>query len=146
MRFHIRSKRKPTIIIVSLVDILTILLIFFVVSTTFKKIQPIMKVSLPEAGSADAVPSQEPVLITVTPPPSEKVFLNGREISLDDLGVRLRQEREKNPDVKIALQSDKKASFGLVVKVMDTARKAGFEQLPAFIEPDKAALGAPKTP
>ena len=40
MKFAVRKRRAPSIIIVSLVDILTILLIFFVVSTTFKKDQP----------------------------------------------------------------------------------------------------------
>ena len=49
MQFAVRKKRAPQIIIVSLVDILTILLIFFVVSTTFKKDQPEVQINLPES-------------------------------------------------------------------------------------------------
>src|SRR5690242_21013834 len=45
----VRKRRAPSIIIVSLVDILTILLIFFVVSTTFKKDQPEMQINLPRS-------------------------------------------------------------------------------------------------
>ncbi len=143
MKFHVRSKRKPTIIIVSLVDILTILLIFFVVTTTFKKTQPILKIELPEAGSGESVLAQEPLLITVAPAPSERILIGNEEIALNQLEARLKKERKSRPEIKIALRSDKKASFGLVVKVMDIARKAGFEQLPAFIEQEKAPPGGP---
>jgi biopolymer transport protein ExbD len=64
-------------------------------------------------------------------------------VPLLGLESRLKEERKKNPEVAIALQSDRRASFGLVVKVMDIARKAGFEQLPAFIQPEKAPTGSP---
>jgi biopolymer transport protein ExbD len=143
MRFYVRAKRKPSIIIVSLVDILTILLIFFVVTTTFKKAQPIMKIELPEAGTAEKVPSHEPLIITLTPPPGEKIMVGGNEVPMAQLLQRLKAAREKNPEVKIALQSDKRASFGLVVRVMDIARRAGFDQLPAFIEQEKGKPGTP---
>ena len=52
MKFAVRKRRAPSIIIVSLVDILTILLIFFVVSTTFKKDQPEVQINLPESKTA----------------------------------------------------------------------------------------------
>ena len=138
MRFYVPQKRKPTIIIVALIDIMTVLLIFFAVATTFKKSHPILKIELPEAGSGEKASTQHPLLITITPPPNEKVYLNGQEIPLSQLESRLKEERKKEAEVTIALQSDRKASFGLVVKVMDVARKAGFEQLPAFIEQEKA--------
>jgi len=64
-------------------------------------------------------------------------------ILVADLGARLKREREKDPKLGVALQSDKKASFGLVVRVMDVARAAGFEQLPAFIEQENRPAGAP---
>ena len=138
MRFYVPKPRKTSIIIVSLVDVMTVLLIFFAVATTFKKSQPILKIDLPEAGSGEKAPSQQPIVITVTPPPNEKVYVNGQEISLQELGPRLKKEKEKDPNVGVALQSDRKSSFGLVVKVMDVARDAGFQQLPAFIEQEGA--------
>jgi biopolymer transport protein ExbD len=141
MKFYVPSRKKPTIVIVALIDIMTVLLIFFAVATTFKKSHPVLKIELPEAGSGEKTSSQQPLLISITPPPAEKVFLNGVEVPLSQLETRLREERKQNSVVSIALQSDRKASFGLVVKVMDVARKAGFEQLPAFIEQEKT--GAP---
>ena len=49
MKIAVRKRRAPSIIIVSLVDILTILLIFFVVSTTFKRDQPEVQINLPDS-------------------------------------------------------------------------------------------------
>ncbi len=53
MKIAVRKRRAPSIIIVSLVDILTILLIFFVVSTTFKKDQPEVQINLPGIANGD---------------------------------------------------------------------------------------------
>ena len=58
MNFAVRKRRAPSIIIVSLVDILTILLIFFVVSTTFKKDQPEVQINLPESKTATSAPAE----------------------------------------------------------------------------------------
>jgi biopolymer transport protein ExbD len=143
MKFYTPKPRKTSIIIVSLVDVMTVLLIFFAVATTFKKTQPILKIDLPEAGSGEKAPSQQPIVITVAPPPNERILVNGEEVAIQQLGARLKKERDKDPNVGIALQSDRKASFGLVVRIMDVARSAGFEQLPAFIDQGKGAPAAP---
>src|SRR5438105_13776574 len=58
VKFAARKRRAPSIIIVSLVDILTILLIFFVVSTTFKNAQPEVKINLPESKTANTAPAE----------------------------------------------------------------------------------------
>ena len=66
MNFAVRKRRAPSIIIVSLVDILTILLIFFVVSTTFKKDQPEVQINLPESKTATKAPAElEHAIVTV---------------------------------------------------------------------------------
>ena len=122
---------------------MTVLLIFFAVATSFRKSQPILKINLPQAGSSKSMSTQLPLLIAITPPPDERIFLDGKEIGMAQLETQLRKEHEKNSALTIALQSDRKASFGLVVKVMDIARKAGFEQLPAFIEQEKDPQKAP---
>jgi len=143
MRFYSPPRRKPTIVIVALIDIMTVLLIFFAVATTFKKTHPILKIELPQAGSGEQASTHQPLLISITPPPNEKIYINGQEIPMPQLESRLKEERKKNPELGIALQSDRKASFGLVVRVMDIARKAGYEQLPAFIDQEKSPSAAP---
>jgi len=130
MKFAVRKRRAPSIIIVSLVDILTILLIFFVVSTTFKKDQPEVQINLPESKTATKAPAElEHAIVTVDE--ADNIKLDGEAIDPDDLE---RAVRNLSPTQKasLALQADKKASFGAIVKVMDALKLAGVRNLPAF--------------
>jgi biopolymer transport protein ExbD len=130
MKFAVRKRRAPSIIIVSLVDILTILLIFFVVSTTFKKDQPEVQINLPESKTATKAPAElEHAIVTVDE--ADNIKLDGEAIDPDDLE---RAIRNLSPTQKasLALQADKKASFGAIVKVMDALKLAGVRNLPAF--------------
>jgi biopolymer transport protein ExbD len=135
MKFAVRKKRAPSIIIVSLVDILTILLIFFVVSTTFKRDQPEVQVNLPEAKTAVKKPSElEHAIVTVDQ--NDKVMLDSKPIDVDDLESAVR-DLPPTKRSSIALQADKKASFGTIIKVMDALKLAGVKNLPAFTREEK---------
>jgi biopolymer transport protein ExbD len=132
MKFAVRKRRAPTIIIVSLVDILTILLIFFVVSTTFKKDQPEVNINLPESKTSTSKPAElEHVIVTVDA--HDALQLDGKDIAVDDL-----QEAISNlPPARkstLVLKADEKASFGIIVKVMDALKLAGVKNLPAFTQ------------
>ncbi len=135
MKFAVKKKRAPSIIIVSLVDILTILLIFFVVSTTFKRDQPEVQINLPEAKTATKKPSEvEHSIVTVDK--SDNIELDSQPIDVNDLEKAVRNL----PPTKrssIALQADKKASFGIIIKVMDALKLAGVKNLPAFTREEK---------
>ena len=130
MNFAVRKRRAPSIIIVSLVDILTILLIFFVVSTTFKKDQPEVQINLPESKTATKAPAElEHAIVTVDE--TDAIKLNGRPLNVDELegAVRNLSQTQK---ASLALQADRKASFGTIIKVMDALKLAGVRNLPAF--------------
>lgn len=130
MKFAVRKRRAPSIIIVSLVDVLTILLIFFVVSTTFKKDQPEVQINLPESKTATSKPAElEHAIVSVDQ--NDEVKLDGRSISIDELESAVRQLPAPRKS-SLALQADKKASFGMIVKVMDALKLAGVRNLPAF--------------
>src|SRR5207248_6252609 len=83
VNFAVRKRRAPSIIIVSLVDILTILLIFFVVSTTFKKDQPEVQINLPESKTATKAPAElEHAIVSVDE--VDTVKLDGNPIAIDE--------------------------------------------------------------
>jgi biopolymer transport protein ExbD len=135
VKFAVRKKRAPSIIIVSLVDILTILLIFFVVSTTFKKDQPEVQINLPESKTAKNAPAElEHSLVSVDE--NDEVKIDGRAINVDELESAVRELSETKKS-SLALQADKKASFGTIVKVMDALKLAGIKNLPAFTREQK---------
>lgn len=132
MRFYVKPRRKPTIIIVTMIDVFCVLLIFFIVATTFRKSLPAVKISLPSAKEGVNVSQTEPLVFTITA--DEKIFLNSKEILPLKLEETLQLLGKQTPQPSIAMQADKKAPFGLIIKLMDAAKAAGFGQLPAFID------------
>ena len=135
MNFAVRKRRAPLIIIVSLVDILIILLIFFVVSTTFKKDQPEVKINLPESKTAQKQPGElEHAIVSIDQ--NDDIKLDGRATSVDELERAVR-DLPDNRKSTLALQADKKASFGTIIKVMDALKLAGVRNLPAFTREEK---------
>jgi biopolymer transport protein ExbD len=135
MKFAVKKRRAPSIIIVSLVDILTILLIFFVVSTTFKKDQPEVQINLPESKIATKAPAEmEHALITVDQ--NDEIKLDGRTVTADELETAVR-DLPPTRKSSLALQADKKASYGTIIKVMDSLKLAGVKNLPAFTREEK---------
>ncbi|MFN2541213.1 MAG: ExbD/TolR family protein [Chthoniobacterales bacterium] len=130
MNFAVRKRRAPLIIIVSLVDILIILLIFFVVSTTFKKDQPEVQINLPESKTAAKVPAElERALVSVDE--NDQIQLDGRPVNVEELEGAVRDLPAERKST-LALQADKKASWGTIIKVMDALKLAGVKNLPSF--------------
>src|SRR2546426_7626376 len=110
MNFAVRKRRAPSIIIVSLVDILVILLIFFVVSTTFKRDQPEVQINLPESKTATGVPAElEHAIVTVDQ--NDEIKLDGRTVGAEELEAEVRNLPPTRRS-SLALQADKKASYG----------------------------------
>jgi len=135
MKFAVKKRRAPSIIIVSLVDILTILLIFFVVSTTFKRDQPEVQINLPDSKTATKTPTElEHAIVSVDA--NDEVKIDGRAIGVDQLQDAVNQLPPTKKS-SLALQADKKASFGMIVKVMDALKLAGVKNLPAFTSDQK---------
>ncbi|MBA2585532.1 MAG: biopolymer transporter ExbD [Chthoniobacterales bacterium] len=135
MKFAHRKRRAPSIIIVSLVDILTILLIFFVVSTTFKRDQPEVQINLPESKTSTNAPLElEHAIVSVDE--NDGVKLDGQNIEVDQLEAAIRGLPATRKS-SLALQADKKASFGTIIKVMDALKLAGVKNLPAFMHGEK---------
>jgi biopolymer transport protein ExbD len=135
MKIAVRKRRAPSIIIVSLVDILTILLIFFVVSTTFKRDQPEVQINLPDSKtSTKASSEQEHAVVSVNE--NDEVRLDGQVVAVDELEAAVRN-LPTTRRTALALQADKKSSFGTIIKVMDALKLAGVKNLPAFTRDGK---------
>ena len=135
MKFAVKKRRAPSIIIVSLVDILTILLIFFVVSTTFKRDQPEVQINLPDSKTATKTPAElEHGIVSVDA--NDEVKLDGKTVAIEELQDAVNQLPPTKKS-SLALQADKKASFGTIVKVMDALKLAGVKNLPAFTQGEK---------
>jgi len=136
MQFYTRKRRNLFINVVSLIDILAILLIFFIVTTTFRKKQPQLEINLPESKAAETAPapSNEPLVLRVKS--GEEISLDEKPLVLDQLASAIQSAREAQPARGVALQADREAPFGVVVKVLDALKQAGIQDVPAFTQPE----------
>jgi biopolymer transport protein ExbD len=138
MRFYVKRKRTPQIIIVSLIDIFAMLLIFFIVTTTFKTAQTELSIKLPESKTAtQANNPADPIVLAITA--EEKIVLDDHPLkSVDDLAPALQEVEKKAPDRPLAMKADQKVSFGFLVQVLDSLKKSGVKNLPTFTKaPDQ---------
>jgi biopolymer transport protein ExbD len=138
MQFYTRKRRSPSINVVSLIDILAILLIFFIVTTDFRKPQPQLQINLPDAKAAEAAASsqKEPAVLRVK---SEKeITLDEKSVTIENLTAALQKIRETQPTRGIAMQADREAPFGTVVKILDSLKAAGLRDVPAFTQPESS--------
>ncbi len=131
MRFYVKQHRKPSIIIIALIDILVILLIFFVVSATFTQ-SPAVQLALPSSKHGEEVPRTEGLVLTISG--DEKLFLNLEPITLAALPAKLKEAKSKSAKIIMELRADKKVSFGTIISVMDAAKEAGVDTVNAFTE------------
>ncbi len=133
MRFYTRKRRMPAVIIVSLIDILAILLIFVIVTTTFKRDQPAVVINLPDSKTATAAPAQtDQAILSISK--DESLFLDGKPVQLAGLKQALLDMLAATPNRALALNADKAAPFGTVVSVLDVLKEANVRNVPAFTE------------
>jgi biopolymer transport protein ExbD len=129
--------RTPQIRMINLVDILLNLLIFFIASTTFRvatNAPSAVKLSLPEAKTAEAVGKEQISHLLITVAADGKIYLNQAQLALDALEPALRNAKTKNPDLVLEFSADKSVSYGTIVSIVDAARAAGIRNLTAFTQ------------
>ena len=136
MNFRPRKKRStPGVIIVSLIDVLMVVLIFLVVTTTFKGRLPAVDLSLPATRHVDGAVQQdnEPLIINIRPD-APQLRLAGNSITLPELRRELAAAQKANPAVPLIIRADKQAPFGVVIDVRDAAHQAGITNINAQVK------------
>ena len=125
MQLRRKSKRSLILNLTSLIDVLFLLLIFFMVSTTFLS-TPAIKLELPKAKHADAV-RHDPLIVYIDQ--GGRIFVNDLPVDIPLLDAALRARLEENVDKAVVLKADSRVSHGIVVQVMDIMKGAGARRL-----------------
>ncbi|MBW1988125.1 MAG: protein TolR [Deltaproteobacteria bacterium] len=116
-----------------LVDVMLVLLIIFMVTA------PLMMqgvdVNLPQTSSDPIQAGDDHLVVSIDK--RQKIFLNDRPVELADLLGKLAVINRANPDQKVYLRADKNVAYGLVVRVMDGIKDAGFERLGVVTSPEE---------
>lgn len=137
MNFYQKRRRRPEIMIVSLIDIFAILLIFMVMTMSFKVVQASVTIKLPESKSA--VVSEKPAKsVVLSIAENEEIYLDAKKIEVDSLKAAILDLMKQQPPPTLALNADKKAPFGVVIRVLDVLKEAGVRgNLSAFTDVKK---------
>jgi len=124
-------KGKPDLVelqLVSMTDVVFLLLIFFLMGTTFSDLLDKLDIRLPESQVATRQQRRNHLIEMSV---DGQIFLDGSQVTVDDLGQRLEQVRW-DPGMGgrvVILKADKRVSHGEVVRVMGICKKAGVLQV-----------------
>lgn len=109
-----KRREKLSTDLTPLVDVIFILLIFFIVTSVFKKDELALILDLPSSNAKESQIEQKEITIELS---ETKIAYKGKEIELDDLNLALRLIKNRND--AIILRIDKNVKYERVVKLLD---------------------------
>jgi len=118
-----RSRALPVINVAPLIDIVFILLIFFLVTTTFVRDHG-LEITRPQAAVTQIL---EPTALRVHITEDGRVFSEGDEVALEQLSDRVRALAAQTRDPVVVVVPDESTPAGLLLEVLDTLKLAGID-------------------
>ena len=131
MQFVRKRRRQPFINIISLIDILVVLLIFYIATTVFKRPEPKLNIVVPKSETAKTTEQNIPSTIYVTA--DSKVFFDDAPVDPDRLGDLLKSKKQANQNFSVAMKADQDSPFKIIVKVMDALNQAGISNISTYM-------------
>jgi biopolymer transport protein ExbD len=129
VKMQVKRADEVELNLISLVDVVLLLVIFFMLSTTFVQ-DTSLRVELPKAGAAAVERAAQPIVITISAQGSYRV--NDRALVNNEratLSAALRQVAGGSREEPVTLRADARATHQSVVTAMDVAAKQGFTQV-----------------
>lgn len=124
-----RQKEDPEINLVPMIDVLLVILIFLMITTTYSKFSE-LEINLPEAASDK--PPDRPNTIDVSVSATGSYQVNQTSIQhsgTEELSGALRAAADDRPDPVIVINADAQATHQAVITVMEAARLAGYSHI-----------------
>ncbi len=120
-----RRKSESEVNLTPMLDVVFIMLIFFIVTASFVKESGI-EISRP--GASTAVKKERGnILIAISA--NDQIWMNRRQVDPRALRANIERAHAENPQGAVVIQADKEAKTGLLVQVMDAARSAGVKDI-----------------
>ena len=132
MKFPHPNKKSASFNLTPLIDVVFLLLIFFMLTTTFVNLENRIKVDLPTGDFAAAEPSEN-IIVTITE--NNTIYLNGKLIDPLKLTESVAAEIKDEPEKIVILEADKNVLHGKVIRVMDLLKKGGAEKIAIATQP-----------
>lgn len=126
MRFRKAKEEEPTLGMAPLIDMVFLLLIFFMVTSHFD-VASGLHIQLPEVSRK--VFNKEDHALHLVIDKSGRMFLKGKQLDLNALREQLEKAVNKKDVIRLILEADKDTRHGVVVQAMDAARAAGIDSI-----------------
>lgn len=115
-------KKEPTIMIIPMIDIVFFLLVFFMVGTLYMNTEQQIPLNLPSTSTSTAK-SIEPIIITLTT--SNKLYIDNREISADNLSQEVQDIVRTTPRQAFVIRASKDVYYNEVIALLDMLKVNG---------------------
>lgn len=119
--------------IIPLIDVMFLLLCFFIFITMAMVVQEGVNVDLARAESSQSVQDQDPIVISVKE--SGSLFLNKEEMSDEALRSTLRNRAESDSEQPVFINADEEARHTRVMFALDSVRRAGLSNVTFTVKP-----------
>ncbi|MBQ8125668.1 MAG: biopolymer transporter ExbD [Kiritimatiellae bacterium] len=119
-----RKPKAPTVALTSMLDVIFLLLCFFVTASVYSQWESEISIQLPNATTGED-PDRLPGEIIANIAKDGTVRVNGAELTLEDLGNRLKKIAKFYPGQAVIVRADRETSYDALVKVIDVCRGAG---------------------
>ena len=124
MRFkRNRQSEAPALSLTSMLDVIFLLLCFFVTASVFSQWESEISIKLPSAATAEE-PDRLPGEIIVNLAKDGKVVVNGKQLELAELQARLKKVAEVFPGQPVIIRADRDLAYDRLVKTIDACRAA----------------------
>lgn len=134
MKFRSRIKEDPEINLIPLIDVLLVIIIFLMLTTTYSRFAE-LQIQLPTAEAEKQL--ERPNEISIVVSPGGQYLVNRRSVAFRDvasLAAELRSAGAGMKDPVIVINADNNATHQSVIRVMDAARQAGYGQIAFAVE------------
>ncbi|HMQ23488.1 MAG TPA: biopolymer transporter ExbD [Planctomycetota bacterium] len=127
MRLDLGDDVDATPNLTPLIDIVFLLLVFFLVATTFRKEEVEMDLRLPDATTGVARSEVRPIIINVLA--SGALSVDGKDVPMSTLEQMLRSAAKRDAKQEVLIRGDTNTQFGVVARVLDLCRAAPLRQI-----------------
>lgn len=126
----IKSQEEQTPVTIELtpiIDMVFLLLVFFLVATTFHQTEREMQIALPEAEAAGPISvSLRELIINVDA--EGTIIVAGQQLGEEDLRTIIEEAVASNPDQKVTVRGDRSTQYASIVRVLDLCKASGIQE------------------
>lgn len=129
---HDRKRNKPQIVVTNLIDVVLLLVFFFMITSSFATNKEKLPVNVPKAGNSASIEKDN---LSIQVGKNAQVFVAGKVVTLEELQEQVKTWTKASPERPIMLEADEEASYGKIVTVLDHIRNAGGTNLGLTTKP-----------